>query len=206
MPAGFQDNIDPVVIAGLQTQLAVFHCNVLDNPVGESIFDRTTVATGTAATTQQLRLGGFTAQATQNISRVRVTTGSTAAGATPTLCQIGVWARDSSNNYNQVALTANDPTLFAGASTTYTPSFASAFLKTAGVDYMVGILIVSAAAFPTFMAPNGTVTGSTAYMTDFYGAFPQLCAVLTGQAAAPATFAAGSLSAGGTYAHALLLQ
>lgn len=200
------DRVDDTTFAEIQRRINANHPNVLTSPVGESVYDRTTVATGTAATTQALRLMGFTAKATQNITRVRVVTGSTAAGATPTLCRIGVYSRDSANLYTLIASTANDTALFSAASTTYTPSFSAAFQKTAGVDYLVGILIVSAAAFPTFMAPVATTAGVAAYNTDVFMAFPQLTANLAGQADLPATMTAASLTNVGTYAHALLLQ
>ena len=138
--------------------------SVLDTPVGEMVYDRLAFAQGTAQATQALQLAGFTARATQNISQIRVWTGTTAAAATPTLCRMGVYVRDSSNLYTLVASTANDTTLFAAASTTYTRSFTTPFLKTAGTDYLVAVLVVSGVAIPNFAAP---FTGwSTAIMTD----------------------------------------
>lgn len=182
------------------------HPNVLDTPVGESVFDRTNVAIGTTSTTQVLKLVGFTARATQNISQIRVVTNSTAAGATPTLCRFGVYSRDSANLYTLVASTVNDTALFAAANTTYSKAFAAAFQKTAGVDYLVGMLIVSGAAFPTFCAPVASAAAPAAFSTDVLGVFPQVSGQIAAQADLPASFAGATVAAAQASFHALLLQ
>lgn len=177
---------------------------VTDTPVGESVYDRMVAATAGPWASQSLRFAGFTARASQSISRVRVTTGSTAAAATPTLCRFGVYSRDSANLYTLVASTVNDIALFAAANTTYTSTFSAPFLKMAGTDYLVATLIVSGVALPTFIGPTGTVTA--AYATDFTLLYPQLAGFIAAQADLPATFAGSSVSSSSSNFQALLLQ
>lgn len=132
---------------------------------GESIYDRNANVTGVASTTQTLSLMGFKALKSETITRVQVYTAGTAAGATPTLCRIGIYVRKpSDNSWGLAAAIANDTTLFAAANTTYTRTLTTTFNKVAGYDYAVGMLIVSAAAFPTFVAPHANA--STGFLTD----------------------------------------
>lgn len=202
----YPDQFTDSQIAEIRRRLNDEQACVLDTPVGESVFDRSIVNQAAASTTQILKLIGFTARATQNISQIRVVTNATAAGATPSLCRFGVYSRDSANLYTLIASTPNDTTLFAAANTTYNKSFSSAFLKTAGTDYLVGLLIVSAAAFPTFCAPIASGGSPAGYSTDVLGAFPQVAGQVAGQADLPTTIAGASVAATTTNFHALLLQ
>lgn len=171
---------------------------------GESIFDPQIMNTGVAATTQQLRLGGFTARSTKVCTQIKVVTSTTAAGPTPTKCRFGVYERDRVTDvYTQVAATPDDTTLFAATTTTYPKNFSAPFQKKAGFDYLVGMLIVSAAAFPTFVAPNAIV--NTAYATDFLLPAPIRGGVIAAQADLPASFAAATVTVAGPNFHALLL-
>lgn len=202
----YPDQLTDAAMAEIDRRINANNPNILDSVVGESVFDRTNVAIGTTSTTQVLKLVGFTARSTQNISQIRVVTNSTAAAATPTLCRFGVYSRDSANLYTLVASTVNDTALFAAANTTYSKAFSTAFLKTAGTDYLVGMLIVSGAAFPTFCAPVASAAAPTAYSTDVYGAFPQLSGQIAAQADLPATFTSATVAAAQPSFHALLLQ
>lgn len=200
----YPDLVPDAITAELLSKMgALFASSVVDT--GESVFDRAAHTTGVAATSQDLRLMGFRARTTQSIGQVRVVTGSTAAAATPTLCRFGVYQRNKTTNlHTLIASTANDIALFAAASTTYSKPFSTAFLKTAGEDYMVGILIVSGAAMPTFISPSAGV--NAAYNTDFLNVFPKNTGLVAAQADLPATIAGASIVAAAPYAHALLLQ
>jgi hypothetical protein len=101
-------------------------------------------------TSGSLRLTYFTARKSETTTGIRVTSGTTAAGATPTLIRVGLFSIDSSGNGTLVAVTPNDTTLFATASTPYTKSWSTPYAKVAGQRYAWGILIVTAAATPTF--------------------------------------------------------
>lgn len=205
MPAN--DYFTDQVYLDLRNRLGADISNrVTDNPVGESVYDRLEIApnAGVASSTT-LQLSGFTALVSQNITQVRVVTGTTAAAATPTICRLGVYQRDQSTNlHTLVASTVNDTTLFAAASTTYTRPFSAAFNKVAGVDYLVGLLIVTGVALPTFVGPNAS--GNSAFGTDVQLAFPCVAGRVTGQADLPASFAGASITTGSTPFHALLLQ
>lgn len=178
---------------------------VLDTPVGESVYDRISYITNSAATSGDLLLAGFTARASQNISQVRVWTTGTAAAATPTLVRIGVYQRNSATNLlTLVASTPSDLTLLAATNTTYTKAFSALLDKVAGVDYMVGLLVVSAAAMPTLAAPASG--WSTAYLTDSLRLFPQVTGKVAAQADLPATIAGATITTTPQTFHALLLQ
>lgn len=153
--------------------------------VGEETFSRTLATnTGISLASQALRLTFFTARKTETTTQVRLSTGSTAAGATPTLCRIGLWTVDASDNGTLVASTANDTALFAAASTSYTRSWSSSYAKIAGQRYAVGPLVVTAATAPTVV---GVIPNVDTSIT------PRLSSVITGLSDLPSTFTGASL-------------
>lgn len=77
-------------------------------------------------------------------------TGGTAAGATPTLCRVGLYTVAANGDLTLVASTASDTTLFAAANTKYTKALSSSYQIVRGNTYAVGILVVSGAAIPNF--------------------------------------------------------
>lgn len=160
---------------------------------GESTFPRD-IATNAAVSmgsSGALRLVYFTAGKTEVITQVRMVSGGTAAGATPTLVRVGVWTSDATGALlSQVAATANDTTLLAGTNTAYTKAFASSFTKTAGQRYAVGLLVVTGAAMPTMSGTTG--------LTTLTGQSPALSFQMSGQADLPSTAAVGSLAASGS--------
>ena len=178
---------------------------------GESIYDRDFNVTGAASTTQTLTLMGFRAIKSETITRIQVYTGGTAAAATPTLVRMGIYQRVVAgptgviNTWGLVASHASDLTLFAAANTTYTKTLTTTFNKQAGSDYAVGMLIVSAVAFPTFNAPHALTSAS--YNTDAMLAQPIQFGRVTGQADLPTSIPVASVvvSAVGHF-HALLLN
>jgi hypothetical protein len=121
--------------------------------------------------------------------------GSTAAGATPSLVRIGVWSVDGSGDLTLVGSTANDTALFASTATVYTKAFSSSFTMTQGQLYAVGVLIVTAATAPIIAAAvhNVGVEGAVS---------PRITASLSGQTDLESTISSGSLggSAGILYA------
>lgn len=166
--------------------------------VGESngprhLIGSTAVSTGT----QNLRLVYFTAKKTEVVSQVRVWSGGTAAGATPSLVRIGVWTTDSTGALlSLVASTANDTALFATQNTAYTKSFSASFTKQAGQRYATGVLVVTAAAAPTLMGLGvGAILAAEALTAPVIGA------LVSGQSDLPSTLAAGSLSSGTAQLH-----
>lgn len=156
---------------------------------GEESIPRLVVIASTGAlVSQQLHLTYFTAKKTETEASVKVRTGATAAAATPTLCRMGLYSVAANGDIALIASTPNDTTLFAAANTAYTKAYSVAAQRVAGTRYARGILVVSAAAMPTFF--------SSAISTPFgneLATAPRLAAQVTGQADLPASVAAGSL-------------
>jgi hypothetical protein len=100
----------------------------------------------------------FTARRTQQITTLTAYTGSTAAGATPSLVRYGVWEIDSAGAGTLVASTPNDTALLAAANTPYPKALSAPWAKVAGQRYAVGVLVVSAAAMPNYVGQLYTGT------------------------------------------------
>jgi hypothetical protein len=101
--------------------------------------------------TQVLYAAYFTADQTVTINNLTSITGSTAAAATPTLCRMGIYSVDGSDNLAALlAGTTNDTTLWAAANTSYTKALGSGVALTAGTRYAMTLLCVSVAALPSF--------------------------------------------------------
>lgn len=149
---------------------------------GEEVFSRELLTASTiASTASSVKMTHFTARTTESISQVRLFSGGTAAGATPTLCRVGVYELDSSGNGTLVASTVNDTTLFSATATPYTRSFSAPFTKVMGRRYAVGVLVVTAAAMPNF-------GGQAMSYNAEAGMDPRLSSQLAGQTDLPASF------------------
>lgn len=162
----------------------------------------TTLATNAALTvSQSLRLAHFTARDSVASTQVRVLSGATAAGATPTLARLALYRIDTLLGiltYTLVASTANDTALFAAANTTYTKSWSSAVAVAAGQRYAFGVLVVTGATAPTLI-------GRSFLSTDEATVVPRLSGVLAAQADLPATFADSALAVSATAPYAAIL-
>ena len=158
---------------------------------GEGSIPRMNVTTSSVATTSgTMRLTYFTARKSETVGNVRVDSGATAAGATPTLCRVGVYEEDpTTGDLTLVGSTANDTALFAAASTQYTKALSATFAKVAGRRYAIGVLVVTGATAPTFL---GSLS-STALNLELAAA-PRLGALVTGQTDLPSSVVAGSLA------------
>lgn len=141
---------------------------------------RNIVSTAVATSTGSLRLSYFTARKTETITSLRLISGGTAAGATPSLVRAGVYTVADNGDLTLVASIANDTTIFANISTAYTRALSASLAKAAGQRYAVGILVVTAAAAPTVLG-NNFVAASEA------GQAPRLCAAFHGQTDLPAS-------------------
>jgi hypothetical protein len=145
--------------------------------VGEPTSSRSTLTNGGAnLVSGTMALQYFTATKTETITQVKSYTSGAAAGATPTLCRYGVYSEAANGDLTLVASTPNDTTLWSAAYGIYPKALTAPWSKIAGQRYAVGILIVSAAACPTFCASNvtsanlaGTIMGQT---PRIYGASP----------------------------------
>lgn len=136
--------------------------------------------------TQTLRLSYFTAPQTRTLTTTLTYTGSTAAGATPTVCRVGLYSVAASGDITLVASTANDTTLWASINTEYPKDFSAPYTVSAGQRYAFGVLVVSVATIPTFLGisiPAGMIARA-----------PRRSAVISGQTDLPASLANATLS------------
>lgn len=149
-PPGDYPGVSTLIQAQLESAGSDY---ILSSQLGESVYPREEFVTATAAATTELVLAGFVAKKSQSITQLRVCTTGTAAAATPTICRLGVFQRAANGDITLIASTANDITLFAATNTLYTKALSAPWNKVAGVEYFIGLLIVSGAAMPTFAAP-----------------------------------------------------
>lgn len=158
---------------------------------GEVIPNRELMQSQTVAPTSgTLALSFFTADKTETISNLTVYSGSTAAGATPTLCRMGIYELDSSGNGTLIASTPNDTTLFGSTGTAYTKALSSSFTKIAGKRYATALLVVTSATAPTF---HGPIPLNNAVVSTVNALGPAINGRLTDQTDLPASFTAGSI-------------
>lgn len=177
---------------------------ILGSNAGESVYSRSDYTSSTAAASAEMVLAGFVARKTQPITQIRVCTSGTAAAATPTVIRMGVYSRNVAGDLTLLASHAHDATLFAATNTVYTKTLTSTFFKVAGVEYYVGICIVSGAAMPTFAAPaSGWPAGFLA--STFSLMRPATHAKVTALADLPSSVLNANVVAAAYTFHALLL-
>lgn len=155
---------------------------------GEEIFPADDAQAGTnVTTTQVLRLSYFDCRKSESTTGVRIISGGTAAGATPTLVRIGLYLIDSSGNGTLVASTTNDTALFASTATVYTRSWSTPYNKIRGTRLAVGVLVVSSATTPTLAGKALTSTAEVSLA-------PRKTGSISSQSDLPSSFTAGSVS------------
>ena len=170
-----------------------------DLDVGEEIFSRDLLnSSGQATTTQTLRLSYFTARKTETTTQVRFSTGSAAAGATPTLVRVGLYLIAASDNGTLVAGTANDTSLFASVSATYTRSWIASYAKVAGQRYALGVLVVTTAAAPTMLGTIVALSAELVIKTRITGA-------IGGQTDLPSSFLATAVGTSASRPYGVIL-
>lgn len=156
---------------------------------GQETIPREQISVQTLVTaSQNLRLTYFTAYRSETIQSVRLFSGSTAAGATPTVVRVGVYSVAGNGDLTLVGSTTNDTTLLGTISTKYEKAFSSSFAVTAGQRYAVGLLVVTGATAPFVAGHTSPVP------TDTFSAAPRLAGNLTGQSDLPASTTDAALS------------
>lgn len=169
--------------------------------VGEATFSREFADASTGVVTSgAMRLTYFTARKTETTTQIRVTSGTTAAAATPTLCRIGLYLIGAANEGTLVAATANDTALFAAASTSYLRSWTTPYAKVAGQRYALGILVVTGAAAPTIAGYSLATALDVENTLD-----PRLTGRLNSLVDLPGSFVAASLVTTNTRYYGVLL-
>jgi len=154
--------------------------------------------TGTTMTTQILRLSYFTARKTETSTQVRVLSGGTAAGATPSLARIGLYTIAANGDGTLAASITSDTALFAATSTAYTRSWSSSIGMVAGNRYALGVLVVTAATAPVLLS-NVVGVASEA------GVAPIVGGTISAQTDLPSSFLSGSVSASSSCVYGAIL-
>lgn len=121
-----------------------------------------------------IRFGYFTAARTTSVTQISVSSGSVAAGPTPTLVRYGLYSVSSAGDLTQMSATTSDTSLFSDTATAYPKTLGSAQTLVEGARYAIGVIVVTAAAAPT-------VTGVLAATGQDNGRSPRLCGSLSGQ-------------------------
>lgn len=140
---------------------------------------------------QSMRLTYFTASVSGTFTQLKTISSTTAAGATPSLCKMGLYSVDASGNGTLVASTASDTTLWSAANTVYTSATQASYTVTKGQRYALAVLVVTAAAVPTVV--GASMAGSAAANATMAES-PRLAGALNGQSDLPASFTDASLT------------
>ena len=109
-----------------------------------------------------------------------------AAGATPTLCRMGIYTIDGSGNVTLVASTTNDTAMWSSNGVEYEKTLDVGFSKVAGTRYAVGSLCVTAASAPALAGMQGSNSLINAIA-------PRLAGTVGSQTDLPASVAVGSI-------------
>lgn len=134
--------------------------------------------------TGSMYLTFFKAAKSEAITQIKVATSGTAAAATPSLCRLGIYALTGTTN-TLVASTVSDTALFAAANTFYTKALSATWQKQQGQVYVCALLVVTAAAAPSF---TGWQLSPSNLTHDLMTLAPYVSGAVTGQADLPASF------------------
>ncbi len=160
----------------------------VDGPIWVTM-PRSAVNSANSTGTGNLRLTAFTARRNGTSTGVRTLTGSTAAGATPTLARIGLYLINAAGDGTLIASTANDTALFSVANAQYQKNWSTPVDLIAGERYAVGILLVTGAAAPTLVGASQVSTAAGIANLDL----PWWAGFAGSQADLPASFVYGDL-------------
>ena len=164
----------------------------------ETFARETCTSDAIASVSGQLSLNYFTAYASMTVTQLRSYTGSTAAGATPTLCKMGLYQVNSDNSLTLLAATANDTTLWSAPFTAYTKALTGSVNVVKGQRYAFALLITTAAALPTW-------TGRTISAMAGGVMTPRLYGQVGSQTDIPASVASASITNGTANRYGILL-
>lgn len=152
---------------------------------------------GVSMTSQLLRLAYVIAPQTRTITNFSTAVHSTAAGATPSVCRIGLYEIDeTTHDGTLVASCANTTSMWAATTTEYTPALSTAYTVTVGKRYAFGVLCVTAAAAPSLHGCTTTFS-SPGPATTISAARGRISTTLAAQADLPASFLDSALTASG---------
>lgn len=152
---------------------------------------RAIVNTAGALTSQGLRLVFFTAVRAETWATIATSVGGTAAGATPTLCRMGIYSVAGNGDLSLVASHANDTALWNTPSARAPKTLTTPLAATAGQRYAIGALIVTAATLPVLACADPILPAS------MLSTAPRLCGLVTGQTDLPNSVSAASIADSG---------
>lgn len=159
------------------------------------------VPTASSASSGGLLLAYFTPRLTATCSTMLMYSGSTAAGATPTLVRGGFYTVAANGDLTLVCAIASDTTIFAAANTEYSRAFSTggglpaSYTFQSGLRYAHARIIVSAAAIPTSI-------GQTNALSALCARAPRITGFLAGQSDLPTSITAGSVTNASSRAYA----
>lgn len=152
---------------------------------GMDAFGRDFINGNAALVSQRLNLTYFTCDKIFTATNIRTITGTTAAGATPTTCKLGLYQVNADSTLTLLAKTANNTALWAATNTVYDEAFEAAgtVSMVRNQRYALAILIDTAFATPTIQGQVWTNSNIGTYT-------PRLIGQVTGQTDIPASLAA----------------
>lgn len=167
--------------------------------VGQSTMPRWAIVSSSVPTASgSLRLTYLAAQLSQTITRLRTISGTTAAGATPTLAKMGLYLEEQNGNLTLLGATPNTTGLWASATTEYETAMTASVTVSAGIRYALATLIVTAAAVPNYY---GTANMPAVEASKS----PRKSASFAGQTDLPASIASASLAVSGSATYGVLV-
>jgi hypothetical protein len=151
---------------------------------------RFAVASNTGLVSQTVQLVYNTCPESFTATKIEVLSGTTAAAATPSVVQMGIYSVASNGDLTLIASTPNDTALLAATNTLYEKSFSTPVALTAGSRYALALLVVSSATMPTIAGYARTGTGQSTLLAKA----PRLLGNIAGQSDLPASIAAGDVA------------
>jgi hypothetical protein len=164
----------------------------------EGVFNRLLcTSTSAGASNGNFRGPYFKCRKSQTITKIRTVVGGTnQVGAT--LCRIGLYTVDASDNLTLVASTANDTTLWNTTNTVYETALSSSYAVTRGVRYAIGMLVVGSSQAPGFLGftLGNSAIGNTLPRTGF---------LIGSQTDLPSSISVGSMTGSNVITYAALV-
>lgn len=158
------------------------------------------LASGSNGTAQGVtRLTYFTSPRSMTATKARTATTTVAAGATPTLCKVGVYEVAGNGDLTLLGATANTPSLWANQNATYETALTTPVDIVAGVRYAFAIIIVTAAQVPNLVGMNYPSANSAASLE------PRLMAAVPAQTDLAPSYTAAAAGVTGNRYYGVLL-
>lgn len=149
------------------------------------LLSRLHCASNVSMTSGKLRLTYFNCRQSKTVTIAAVDSGTTAAGATPTLVRIGIYEEAGGGALTLVGSTANDTLLLAAANASYSKALSASVDLVEGKRYAFGLLVVTSQTAPT--VAGVAINQASANRT------PRACAQLDSQIDLPSSISKASL-------------